>query len=380
MSGACEVAVLGATGLVGTHAVEMLTELGVGPLRVGSRDERRLAAVAGPVGAQPVTVDANDPVSLAAFCHGARMVLNCAGPSYLLLDTVGRAALAAGADYVDVSGDGPAYHALHDCALLTGGRIAVLSAGMLPALANLVPRHLAPDGLDGARLLVHAGGIERFSRAAAGDLVLSVDGADGSTDAHWYGEAHAMWRGGRLVRRALSVLEQTELPYFPGVVSALPFLTADCERLAQRGGLDEFAWFNVFTGSQLRLALGRLRGRVSREPRALDAAIDDVITAGEVDLAGRQPFYLMTFTLTPRDGRTRTAVLRTPSSFQLTAATGVIAVRDVLAGGVSPGLHLADDVLDPAATLRGVRGLGALPLFEITDTDPTRRPIEEGAL
>jgi len=375
------VAVVGATGLVGRAAVRMLRSSGIGDLRVGARDVRRLYDVA--EGAEPVQVDAGDPASVARFCAGARLVLNCAGPSYLLLDRVGRAALTAGAHYVDVSGDGPAYHLLADSGPVAGSlgsRTAVLSAGMLPGLANLVPHFLVGGRLAGAALVVYAGGIERFSRASAGDLVLSVDGADGAEQGtHWYGEALAAWRDGRRVTGALPVVQDTEIPYFPGRVTTMPFLTADSVRLARSTGLASLDWYNVFTGTQLRLSLGRLRGRVSREPAALATAIEEVTAAGEVDRAGQNPYYLMAFTVVT-GSTARTAVLRTPSSFGLTAATAVLAVRAVLDGAVPPGLHFADEVLHPESTLRGVRELGALPVLDVHDHDPETRPIEEGML
>jgi len=372
------VAVLGAAGLVGRSAVGMLRALGVDDLRIGDRDTRRLAEVTD--GAEAVRVDADDPASLAGFCADAELVLNCAGPSYLLLDRIGRAALAAGAHYVDISGDRPVHHLLVDSGLVGGRCSAVLSAGMMPGLANLVPRALAGGDLAGAELVVHAGGIERFSRAAAGDLVLSVDGvADAGQDAYWYGEALAAWRDGRLVSGALASIEDVEAPYFPGRVALLPFLTADSTRLARSTGLASLDWFNVFTGTQLRPVLSRLRGRVPREPAALAAAVDELVAAGEVDRAGQAPYYLMAFTLVT-GATARTAVLRTTSSFRLSAATAALAVRAVLDGSVPPGLHYADEVLDPAATLHGVRELGALQVFDVHEHDRRSAPIEEGLL
>ncbi|GGS29390.1 saccharopine dehydrogenase NADP-binding domain-containing protein [Actinokineospora fastidiosa] len=374
------VAVLGAAGLVGRAAVGMLRELGVGEVRAGFRRTPPRDGFA-----EPVHVDADDPVSLARFCADADLVLNCAGPSYLLLDRVARAALAAGAHYVDVSGDQPAYH------LLAGsdpGTCVVLSAGMLPGLANLVPRVLAAgDSLAGAELVVHAGGIERFGRASAGDLVLSVDstgldstGLDSNGHSgHWYGEALAAWRDGRPVSGALAPAEDVELPHFPGRVGLMPFLTADSARLARTSGLAALDWFNVFTGTRLRPALTRLRGRVPRDPAALDAAVDELMAAGEVDRAGQDPYYLMAFTLCSGTAG-RTAVLKTGSSFELTAATAALTVRAVVNGEIPRGLHYADDVLHPEATLQGVRDLGALPVFDVRDHERGATVIEEGLL
>ncbi|MGK8503509.1 saccharopine dehydrogenase NADP-binding domain-containing protein [Nocardia asiatica] len=371
MTGA-RIAVLGATGVVGRAAMRMLTRLGFGELRAGARDLSRAEL---PHDVEPFRVDADDPDSLAAFCAGTRLVLNCAGPSYLLLDRVARAALAAGSDYVDVSGDGPTHRLLNGSPLLTGGRTALLSAGMLPGLANVVPRLLAGD-LTGARLVVYAGGIEPFAAASAGDLALSLDSSDDS--AHWYGETAAAWSGGARRRNALPVSEDVEIAGFPGRVTTMPFLTADAERLARSAGLAELHWYNVFVGSALRLTLTRLRGRVDGDPAALAAVVEEIRAAADLDLAGLDPFYLMAFTVS-RPDRTHTAVLRTPSSFELTAATAARAVAAVLAGDVPPGLYYADEVLEPRALLDGVRGLGALPVWQI-HRHAHDEPMEVGSL
>jgi hypothetical protein len=381
------VAVLGATGVVGRAAVRMLTRLGIDELRVGAREVTRVEPSALPPGAERRRVDAGDPDSLAEFCAGTRLVLNCAGPSYLLLDRVARVALAAGSDYVDVSGDGPTHRLLAGSQLLDGGRTAVLSAGMLPGLANVVPRLLADD-LTGARLVVYAGGIEPFAPASAGDLALSLDSSDGAADdGHWYGETLAAWSGGRRLRNALPVREDVEVAGFPGRVTTMPFLTADAERLARAAGLDELHWHNVFVGTALRLTLTRLRGRVHANgesvPSPDDAAalapiVEEISAAAELDLAGLDPFYLMAFTV-HRPGSSDTAVLRTPSSFELTAATAAHAVAAVLSGAIAPGLHYADDVLDPHGLLDAVADLGALPIFQ-THRHAHDEPMEAGTL
>jgi hypothetical protein len=372
------VAVLGGTGVVGRAAVRMLTRLGIDALRVGARRVDSARRQQETSGVDWRRVDADDPDSLTDFCAGARLVLNCAGPSYLLADRVARVALAAGSDYVDVSGDGPAYRLLDGSPLLDGERTAVLSAGMLPGLANVVPRMLAAD-LTGARLVVYAGGIEPFAPASAGDLALSLDSTDAiDGDGYWYGETLAAWVGGLRKRHALPVRENVEIAGFPGRVTTMPFLTADAERLARSTSLAELHWHNVFVGHALRLTLSRLRGRVSSAPAALAAIVAEIAAAAELDLTGLDPFYLMAFTL-HRTDRTDTAVLRTHSSFELTAATAAHTVQAVLSGAVAPGLHYADDVLDSRELLDAVAALGALPVFHI-HRHAHDEPMEAGSL
>ncbi|ECX6013344.1 Saccharopine dehydrogenase, partial [Salmonella enterica subsp. enterica serovar Rubislaw] len=84
-------------------------------------------------------VDLWQEEALREFFRGCVAVVNCAGPSYQVLDRVARAAASAHAHYVDVSGDGPAWHLLQGQPAGDKHWTAVLSAGMLPGLANLVP-------------------------------------------------------------------------------------------------------------------------------------------------------------------------------------------------------------------------------------------------
>lgn len=358
------VGVLGASGVVGAAAVRALRTAEVESLRLGAR---RTAALAAPDAGLPgprtevTAVDLDRPDRLAEFCAGCAVVLNCAGPSYRVRGRVARAAVAAGADYVDVAGDDPAYADLSGPHLAALGRRAVLSAGMLPGLSGLLPRWLAarqPDGPHGGRLTVWSGGLERCSRTVAADLVLSL-GRTPSTGAadsvQPFGEPLAAWRAGRRESRVLHPRDDAELPFFPGPVALRPYLSGEAERLARALRLDRLDWHNVFPGRRVRDVLATLGG-----DRPLDEVADRLARACEADLAGRRPYYRMVFALRSAAGATATATLGTSDSYRLTAAVGALAVTEILAGRVPPGLHFAAEVLDPDRAARLIRpDLGA---------------------
>ncbi|GAB7045060.1 NAD(P)H-binding protein [Catenuloplanes indicus] len=352
------IGVLGASGAVGRFAVAALRDGGCGPLRLGARRPERLSADDGEV----VAVDVTDAGSLAAFCAGLDVVLNCAGPTYALQETMALAALAAGAHYVDVGGDDPVHEKL--AGVVTGDATVVLSAGTLPGLSALVPRWLAGPGPGGGRLVCHAGGLERCTETVAADfmLSLSVGGAHGEP----FGAPLAAWRHGRRVPRALRVAEDAAVPYFPDRATLQPILTAENERLAAALGLAELENWNVHPGPRVRALFTRLPGLAPADAAAR------LITAAEVDLAGREPYYRMVFAL---DGRT--AVVSTASSYRLTAFVGVLAVRAIRSGSVRPGLHFAGEVLDPEWTVAEVNRSGAARVAApAADGDD----VEEGVL
>ena len=250
------IGVAGATGSVGRLVVAELVRLGAGPLRLGGRRSEELRRIAAPLAdAEQVSLELNDPESTARFCCGVDVVVNCAGPSYVILDRLALAAREAHASYVDVSGDEPVYERLQREA--PTAFTAVLSAGMLPGLSGLVPRWMA-QGLDGVEsLTTYIGGLERSSPSSATDMILSMESDHGSS----YGLPLAGWRAGRVVPRLLRPIKEMEIPFVPDLVSAYPFFSGESERLASSLRLEKHDFWNVFVGERLITAFSSLRGR-----------------------------------------------------------------------------------------------------------------------
>ncbi|AJZ90087.1 hypothetical protein VW41_14175 [Klebsiella michiganensis] len=352
------IAVLGATGGAGCNVSRWLAQAGFA-LRLGGRRRDPLQQLATRLDAEARPVDLWQEDELREFCRGCVAVVNCAGPSYQVLDRVARAAASAQAHYVDVSGDGPAWHLLQRQPAGDEHWTAVLSAGMLPGLANLVPGWMSQS--TGGELTVYSGGIERVSGAAAADLVLSLNeqcnALQGSD--YWYGEAGAGWRLGRRARHVLSTQQTDTLAHFAGHVTLLPWLSADAERLAQRHHLSALSWYNVFSGQCLRETLTGLRGKLDGTSQSLSIARAAVEKASEIDLAGYAPYYQMVFDWQKEGEWRRRVVVRTDSSLALTAATAVSTVLSLMRGEIAPGVHFADRVLNPATVLADITRLHA---------------------
>ncbi|WP_018657625.1 saccharopine dehydrogenase NADP-binding domain-containing protein [Actinomadura flavalba] len=349
--------VLGGSGTVGRVVVDRLA--GAGPLRVGGRDAGRAAEVcASHPGAEPVRADLADAAGLAAFCAGCDVVVNCAGPSYRVLDRVARAALAAGAHYVDAAGDVVALDALADGPpARLADRAAVFSAGLMPGLSGLLPRVLAAAG-PLARLDVYVGGAAAIGPLSAVDALL--------TRGPRFGTALAAWRGGAVVPNALRPLRSVALPGFRGRVHAWPFLSAEAAGLAAALGVDELRNHTVYVTEEIPRALA---AAWADEEGPVDAHVPAVVAAADADLAATGPYYTLLFQAVPREhvpGRPRRLVLRTPDSYALSGVVAALTARALADGAIPPGAHLAADVLDPAATLAALRGDPLVTGVELT--------------
>ncbi|MFC7549443.1 hypothetical protein [Plantactinospora sp. GCM10030261] len=236
---------------------------------------------------------------------------------------------------------------------------------MSPGLSGLLPRWLAGRaGGPVETLRVWAGGLERFSPAAAADMVDSVHGG--------YGEPLAAWRDGAAVARAATPTEGVRLPPFPGRVTTYPFLSGESRRVAASLGVRHGDFHNVFPGQRTFAVLSRLRA----EPDTGHAvAARRLARAGDADLAGHRPYQLMVVEV--RAGKTVTATVRADDGYRVTAAVAAAATTAVLGGTVPAGAGWADDVLDPATVLTGVAAVCAV--FEVAD-GPLEDAVEEVVL
>ncbi|WP_221350541.1 saccharopine dehydrogenase NADP-binding domain-containing protein [Streptomyces beigongshangae] len=353
------IGVIGGYGAVGSAVVRRLHRAGVHSLLVAGRAADRAESLVAslPEGGPEVgvrAVDLTDPDSLDHFAAECRLVVNCAGPSYRVLDTVARAALRNGADYVDAAGDDP----VHNLLSADGGaerwavaeRVAVLSAGALPGLSSLLPRALAARATGAVALHAYVGGVAPLTPAAAGDVLLAR-GPEHGTPA-------ATWQDGRLRERALEPRRQVRLDAFPAPVDAFPFLSTEAIRLARATGIGQVRWYTVFGGGRLAEELAMAWALDSTETAELIAAADE-------DVRRHGAWYGQEFHLW--DGVTdgppaARLVLRAADSYELSGFLAATAALRVLRGGIAPGVHYAADVLDPLEVVEDLAAEEAVEL------------------
>ncbi|MFB7372411.1 saccharopine dehydrogenase NADP-binding domain-containing protein [Streptomyces sp. NPDC056222] len=376
MSRAPRIGLLGGAGAVGREVAARLRARGVGEVLIGGRDMAAAEAVVAGVlhgEGHAVAADADDPASLRDFCAASDVVVNCAGPSRLLMDRVAVAAVRSGARYVDVGGDDPVYERMTRSSAVDTGSV-LLSAGMIPGLTGLLPRYLAGLGFtDVDRLTVYHAVRDRIGRAGAYDFVAGIaEGAD---------ESFAAWRSGEprsgVARRAAD----RALPGFTDAMTVHPYLSPEARRTALRLGLRDGDWYSVLFDGQTSAVLGGLPGLTED---GLAAAAERLCRAAEFDLLGRTPQVVLLCQLDGRGGggsMTRSLVLRATGAAELVAAAAAVAVDEVVRGHVPAGVHFAADVLDASragAALAGDPGVAQLSVHDV----PLEQlvPQDEGAI
>ncbi|MGN5236502.1 saccharopine dehydrogenase NADP-binding domain-containing protein [Rhodococcus sp. SJ-3] len=346
------IGLIGGSGTVGRTAALRMSAAGLGSLRIGGRNLDTAAAVAEECAgeAEAVRLDLADETNLEQFCCGCSIVVNCAGPSYLVLDSVARTAFSVGADYVDIGGELPAADALR-AADTARDRTAIFSAGAMPGLSGLLPRLIAGDR-PLRRLDTYVGGVARFTELSAADGLL--------TRGERFGESMASMQDGQIASNSVPPLHDVTLPGFPRPVHAWPYLTTEAQSLGALPGVAEVRSYNVFASDRLSRAMAHAWAQLPASPDHAELApfIPSIVEATIADEDEFGSFYIMLFTGRPAQGHPRgttRVVLRAEDSYGLSGSVVALAAEHILNGRVSPGVHLAAEALDPSYTVERLR-------------------------
>lgn len=367
------VAIVGASGHVGQVAAEALADYG--HLRLGSREPESLQALSDVCllgGAEVTTqhVDLDAPSSLDHFIAGADVVLNCAGPSYRILDRVAMIAQRHQAAYVDVGGDDVLYERLMSAS--SPNAVAVVSAGMLPGLSGLLPRYLAAQFDHIEQMTCYAGGREAFSPAAAEDFRLSLD------PQYDFGTNQAYWRNGEVVPyRDVFALPERPWTREPDLL-VWPYLSREAQRLFQQLEIEQGWAVNLMEDGYLLKTLQRLQGQC--EVNA-EEAVTALIQASQLDVAGRPAYQVLAVEgsgWSKGEPLQRSLWVHVRQGFHLTGHMAAQAVRAL--PELTEGVHFAAQVLNPQSCLQGLAK--AWPDFRIQQHEGPWQSvhIEEGAL
>mgnify|MGYP000890891365 FL=1 len=113
-------------------------------------------------------VDVDDQKSLYSFCSMCDLVINCAGPSYLIKDKVAKVAALSKIPYIDAFGCGESIELYK-----SNGGLNIIGAGFIPGISGIIIKELAKIGFGNTSIELYHGGEEIGGKAALMDIVKS---------------------------------------------------------------------------------------------------------------------------------------------------------------------------------------------------------------
>jgi short subunit dehydrogenase-like uncharacterized protein len=320
----------GAYGYTGELIARLAVRRGMGPVLAG-RDRGRLEALGRELGL-PIRVFAlNDPTDVRAGIAGARVVLHAAGPFRKTSRPMLDACLAAGASYLDITGE---FGVIEDV-LSRDDEARAAGVTVVPGVGFDV----VPTDCLAARLAARLPGATSLELAFAGLSTFSPGTTKTMLDGLKQGGGGAVRRNGRIVGvPAAHAARDVPFPRARPHVVAIPW--GDVASAWHSTGIPNIT---TYTGAppsavrSMRLA-ARLSPVLGLAPvqRLLKAVVSRTVK-GPDEALRRRGYTDIWGEVTDASGRRVWATLTTPEGYTLTADAALRAVAHVLDGHAPAG-------------------------------------------
>lgn len=320
----------GANGYTGELIARQAASEGLRPILAG-RDAAAIERLAAELGLEARTFALDDPAAIARALAGVGLVLHAAGPFSRTSAPMVAGCLAAGAHYLDITGEIPVFAACRaqDAAARERGVVLLPGVGFDVVPSDCLAKALS-EALPGAvRLELAILALGELSRGTAKTMIESL------------GMPSAVRERGRLVPIAPgSRTRKVMLGGRERLVVAIPW--GDLETAHASTGIGDIITWMTFPKGQIRMmrAFGLLGPLLRRKrvigllqklvERRLTGPNEHVRETGSTEIWGRAE---------AADGRAVEGRVRAPEGYKTTVIAALASVRRMLAEAPTPGYH-----------------------------------------
>ncbi len=322
-----KIGIVGGYGRVGEETARHLIANTGHDIVVAGRDPEKADKTARKLGGRRISgeaVDINDRDMLDAFCKGCDLVINCAGPSWRILDRIAAAALRQGVHYVDPGGYEPLVNALsgEQKQLEEKGLVFIVAAGLLPGMSGLFPAYVVQSCFDRVDSLeVYYVGHDKWTFNSAYDIASSLDGSD-AWEAAYYENGETKKAG------LFSMSKKTALPAPIGTIRSYLMFTGELKKVVEANGVRRVHAYGTNSGRRMPMVMASIKlFRQSRTHEQRLRAANRIVRAAEKDLREKDPCF-MVHVVVEGEEKGRQKKLAATLSFQDTyKPTGVVAAN-----------------------------------------------------
>jgi short subunit dehydrogenase-like uncharacterized protein len=322
----------GATGYTGGLILRHALAQGLRPV-VAGRDAEAITALAAAHRLEHAVTALGDSHALLQAVAGVPLVIHAAGPFVDTALPMVRACLAAGTDYVDITGEIAVFEALHalDDEARRAGIVLLPGAGFDVVPTDLLAAHLKRRLPSATHLQLAfrslGGGV---SRGTARTALASLGAGGAVRTAGRITQVPPAWRS-RVVDFGFGTR--------PVQVTTIPW--GDVSTAWHSTRIPDVEVYTVVGRWPRRIMKAtRVLGQRGLAPvRALLGAALRLAPPGPDDEARARGAALVWGAAWDDEGRRVESRMRTPEGYRLTSITAVEAARRLLSGGVPPGFH-----------------------------------------
>lgn len=340
------IGVIGGLGRVGKETVKYLLQETEHTIVIGGRtckeDELFLSERV-----SFAYVDVFTPQSINTFCAGCSIVINCAGPSALIKDTVALAALENDAHYVDPGGHNPVYHTLteHEQAFQQKNLVSVLATGILPGLSEVFPIYEAQQNFDAIYSMEYYYiGRDEWTHNSAYDIAWGV-GNIGK------GEAPVFYRNG--IPEEVNLLtsgKKVQLPLPLGECKLFPVLREELREFIDKNRIQDVSVYGNNWGVWVSLATIAVKiAGWFKSARQLHQSADLIVRAAKKDLKGKSPGFMLHLSMRGEKNNKPLSLVSTlyfEDTYRATGICAAVAAQMIAENKVPAGRYWASQLPD----------------------------------
>lgn len=321
------IGIVGGYGRVGEETARHLIEKTEYDVVVAGRNPEKAAETAAKLGGRRLSgeaVDINDRDMLDAFCRGCDLVINCAGPSWCILDRIAAAALRQGVHYVDPGGYEPLINALlgEHKRLEEKGLVFIVAAGLLPGMSGLFPAYVVQSCFDRVdNLEVYYIGHDKWTFNSAYDIASSLDGPN-SWETAYYENGETKKAG------PFSMSKKTVLPAPIGTIRSYLMFTEELKKVVEANGVRRAHAYGTNSGKRMPMVMASIKlFRQSRTHEQRLRSARRIVRAAEKDLRKKEPCFMVHVVAEGEENGRRKKLAATLSFQDTYKPTGVVAAN-----------------------------------------------------
>lgn len=195
-------------------------------------------------------LDIYDKNSLESFCRKCSLVINCAGPSYVIKDTVMNVCVLNGVKYADLSGD-MLFEEKYQKFIDDNDGECVVGSGFVAGMSAIMPLYYGSQYFDKVNeVKCFQGSRDCASRNSIIDIILSSVSDSGY--------AGCYYNNGKIIPETEICNDKQEVTGFPESVILKPYLSDEMKKAAEIGNFNSLKWYNAMPDMEIAEMAGNI--------------------------------------------------------------------------------------------------------------------------
>lgn len=318
-------------------------------------------------------LDIYDKNSLEDFCKRCSIVINCAGPSYVIKDMVMNVCVSNGVKYVDLSGD-MLFEEKYQKFINDNNGECVVGSGFVAGMSAVMPLYYGNQYFDKVNeVKCFQGSRDCTSRNSITDIILSSVSASGY--------AGCYYDNGKAVPETEICNDKQEVIGFPEPVILKPYLSDEMKKAAETGNFNSLKWYNAIPDEEISEMAGSIFSAENTSSVTVNSPLVEKYLKTYNAIASTRPLWnVLAYEISgTKDGDSiyKRIICRIKSGYKVCAIVASVIAENMLKNSFK-GIHWGFEAADGKEMIDRLKYYDAV--YDIVCSDFVESEMEEEIL